>query len=242
MRRWVAAAIVAIVGCFVAFIVLRSGSASPVDIKGFAAAPQCAGGYQIENANVELRNERDEVVGAGSTSTDVLDRASGTLCMVSFVIAGVPESSFYEIRVGSHEGPTFSRERLEADGWVIDLSVGGAVLPSSEDHCLHAQELSQALFDTRTLNRDLPAWQRGLSSSMGALVGDAANLVREGSPDLASDITQSVAPLRALERLEPDFDIDDLNRAVAASNELMPDVVSDCVPAQSWTEVSYEET
>jgi hypothetical protein len=79
-------------------------------VTGTLVAPECGGGYDTEFANVTIRNERDEIIGAGNTSAGDLSVAG---CEVTFAIPVDSDATFYSIRIGTHGGPTYSREEME---------------------------------------------------------------------------------------------------------------------------------
>lgn len=90
-------------------------------ITGKLLAPECGGGYNVENAPVEVRNEKDELIGAGTTSSDV---GTGPACLVEFSVSDVPSASFYQITIGTHRGPSYSRSKMQALDWHLELSLG----------------------------------------------------------------------------------------------------------------------
>jgi hypothetical protein len=99
-------------------------SASPAPtsfhLTGTLSAPTCDGGYNIEYANIYVRNQSDELIGSGTTTGNT---SSGFGCEVSFGI-DVPRASFYTLRIGSHDGPAYSFEEMTANGWSLSLSLG----------------------------------------------------------------------------------------------------------------------
>jgi hypothetical protein len=116
---------VAIIG-LLGWLVLssRGGSAGPLaethDIKGSLVADECGGGYNIEGAAVDIRDEKDKLIGSATTS---FDSGSGTGCTVNFRIPDVPKASFYQITIGTHGGPSYSYSEMKAAGWSVDLSL-----------------------------------------------------------------------------------------------------------------------
>jgi hypothetical protein len=83
------------------------GHGSKHDLAGFAVAPECGGGYEIENANVELLNQANEIVGASTTSSDLLAGGGHDLCLTSFSISQVPNADLFKLRIGTHDGPIY---------------------------------------------------------------------------------------------------------------------------------------
>ena len=116
---------VAIIG-LLGWLVLtsRGGTAGPLaethDIKGSLAASECGGGYDIEGAAVEIRDEKDKLIGSATTSFDF---SSGTGCTVNFSVPDVPKASFYQITIGTHGGPSYSYSEMKAASWSVDLSL-----------------------------------------------------------------------------------------------------------------------
>ena len=90
-------------------------------IEGTLSAPDCGGGYDIEGAAVELRDEKDELIGATTTG---LDTTTGGDCRVEFTIEQVPKAKFYSVTIGSHDGPSYSFSEMEGLEWKLDLDLG----------------------------------------------------------------------------------------------------------------------
>jgi hypothetical protein len=104
-----------------------SGSSAPVapaslgnNMTGTLSADECGGGYDIANANVEVRDEADKIIGAGNTSGDM---GYGVGCKVEFTILDLPDADFYQITIGSHGGPTYTMDELDALNWNLELSL-----------------------------------------------------------------------------------------------------------------------
>jgi len=132
MPRWVwpIAAAIGVAGVAIALaIVVTSGdnpntSDEPPPPKTFQlvatlSAPECGGGYNIENAAVDIRDQNDKLIGAASTGID----EAGPGCKVSFAVA-VPKASFYQIKIGTHSGPSYSFDELQSMNFHVDLSLG----------------------------------------------------------------------------------------------------------------------
>lgn len=124
----VVAAVVVAVGVIAALTTRDDGSggggSSPAPtsfhITGTLSAPSCDEGYNIEYANIYVRNQSDELIGSGTTTGNT---SSGFDCEVSFDI-DVPRASFYTLKIGSHDGPAYSFEEMTANGWSLSLSLG----------------------------------------------------------------------------------------------------------------------
>lgn len=91
-------------------------------IEGTLTAPECGGGYDIEGAPVELRDEKDELIGATTTGMNEPDRGWPN-CVVAFTIEQVPRAKFYSLTIGTHDGPSYSYSEMGSFGWKIDLSL-----------------------------------------------------------------------------------------------------------------------
>ncbi|MBA3738743.1 MAG: hypothetical protein H0W97_09245 [Actinobacteria bacterium] len=98
-------------------------------LTGSVEAPECGGGYDLEFADVELRNASGEIIGSATTSEDKATDLPGNVsdddptCRVEFAIDDVPDSTFYELKIGSHDGPTYSADELEQQDWHVELSL-----------------------------------------------------------------------------------------------------------------------
>jgi hypothetical protein len=102
----------------------RGGTSGPLaekhDIKGSLEAPECGGGYDIEGAAVEVRDEKDKLIGAATTS---FDQSSDAGCRVTFTVADTPKASFYQVTIGTHGGPSYSYNEMKANDWTVSLSL-----------------------------------------------------------------------------------------------------------------------
>jgi hypothetical protein len=103
----------------------HANAAKPYTIHGSLTASECDGGYDIERANVLVRDGHNRVRGVGTTSLDVNDSANNfdKPCKVTFKI-GVPKLPFYQISIGSHGGPTYTFNEMVRHNWHITLSLG----------------------------------------------------------------------------------------------------------------------
>lgn len=113
----------------VAVLLLVSCGSDGQELKGSITAPECGGGYAITNANVTLRDGGNNVIGTTTTSDDVPTEGPGNVasdddaCHAEFTIADVPEADFYQITVGTHDGPSYSLAEIEAQSWTMELSL-----------------------------------------------------------------------------------------------------------------------
>lgn len=89
-------------------------------MKGTLAAPECGGGYDIEFVSVEVRDQNDKLIGSGTTG---VDETVGSGCEVSWEVE-VPKATFYQVTVGTHGGPSYSFDEMEAIDWNLDLTLG----------------------------------------------------------------------------------------------------------------------
>jgi len=88
---------------------------------GELTAPDCAGGYDIEGAQVTVRDEKNAVIGTATTSQDVSDTAAH--CTVYFR-DGLPKAKFYQVTIGTHGAPIYTFSQLTARHWRIFLVLG----------------------------------------------------------------------------------------------------------------------
>jgi hypothetical protein len=117
---------VAIIGLLLWLVLSnRGGPTGPLaekhDIRGTLTAPECGGGYEIENASVEVRDEDDKLIGSATTGSDI---GTGGDCKVEFTVADVPKASFYQVKIGTHGGPSYSYSEMKSRDWSFDLSLG----------------------------------------------------------------------------------------------------------------------
>src|SRR5687768_7712495 len=95
------------------FLMVACGS-SGQELNGSITAPECGGGYAITNADVTLRDGENNIIGTATTSDDVPQEGPGNVssdddaCHAEFTIGDVPEADFYQITVGTHDGPSYS--------------------------------------------------------------------------------------------------------------------------------------
>ncbi|MCX7620782.1 MAG: hypothetical protein N2037_08085 [Acidimicrobiales bacterium] len=59
-------------------------------------------------------------------------RSSPTVCQCTITVADVPDADFYRIKIGHPQPVEYSKTKLEADGWRIDLVLGD---PRSGQEC-----------------------------------------------------------------------------------------------------------
>jgi hypothetical protein len=100
---------------------VKPGKDGKYSLTGSITAPSCGGGHAIENAAVTIRNEKDEVVGATTTTTNV---ATSGPCKTNFSTT-VAKANFYQVKIGTHSGPTYSFDEMQQNGFILTLSLGG---------------------------------------------------------------------------------------------------------------------
>lgn len=91
-------------------------------LHGSLEAPECDGGYNIEEANVVVRDENNRIIGTSTTSDDV--SPDYNTCLVKFTVSNLPQVQYYQITIGTHGGPTWSFAQLVKDNWTEDLYLG----------------------------------------------------------------------------------------------------------------------
>jgi hypothetical protein len=231
-----AAVVLVAVGGFVATRALSHGA--KLDLTGYAAAPECGGGYEIENANVEVLNQANEIVGAATTTSDLLAGGGNALCLVSFSVSDVTEADFLKLRIGTHDGPVYQADQLEASGWTVDLTLGDAAIPVSENFCGDADALNTTLLDTATLNKHLFRWKAEIKTEVNALSDDAAYLARNGRIEDAGLIGGAMKSLRPIQGWYGyQVTAAKLNQVLTAVNDAMPELTPPC--ASRWQHVGY---
>jgi hypothetical protein len=90
------------------------------NLHGTLSASECGGGFDIEFASVDVRDQQDRLIGSTTTSAD--NTSGGAQCKVSFETK-VPKATFYQITIGSHGGPSYSFEEMQAMGFNVELSL-----------------------------------------------------------------------------------------------------------------------
>jgi hypothetical protein len=88
------------------FLVLRPKHHT---IDGSLSAPECGGGYEIVNANVEVRDQDNKLIGSTTTGFDDRDAAQ---CSVTFTV-DVPKADYYQIKIG-----TLTRWSRTTGSWI----------------------------------------------------------------------------------------------------------------------------
>lgn len=91
-------------------------------IHGTITAPKCAGGFNIENAAVEVRDQDNKLIGASQTGIN--ENLPGRKCKTAFQV-DVKKADFYQVNIGSHSGPSYPFAEMDAINWKLTLSLGG---------------------------------------------------------------------------------------------------------------------
>lgn len=91
-------------------------------IHGQLTAPVCDAGYDIEQANVVVRNQNNKVVGVATTSMN--RNASHPLadCKVVWTVH-VPKAQMYQMEIGSHGAPVYSFGQMQHHHWQVKLTL-----------------------------------------------------------------------------------------------------------------------
>jgi hypothetical protein len=82
------------------------------------------GGYSDIRAGaaVSIRDETDNIIGSIQLNEGEVFRIPGKVYGCKFFwTMEVEDADFYVFEIGNREGPTFSRDELEAAGWNLDL-------------------------------------------------------------------------------------------------------------------------
>jgi hypothetical protein len=90
-------------------------------LMGTLQAPVCGSGYNIEYANVIVRDENNTVIGNATTSANVNSADTSKPCVVQFVVPNLRKAERYQIRIGTHDGPTYTFDELQSRNWTIQL-------------------------------------------------------------------------------------------------------------------------
>ena len=101
-----------------------SAAADGSQLTGSSSAPQCDGGYAIEGAAVTVMDEHNTIIGSGTTGTADVGTANGRdVCVTRFTVQLTHRAQFYQVKVGTHGGPTWGYDELKARGFHVDLSL-----------------------------------------------------------------------------------------------------------------------
>lgn len=214
------------------------------EVSGVLAAPECGGGYAIDSSQVELRNEKNEIIGSAHTSENKIPMFEDLGCVVDFTVPDVPETKFYSIKIGGHEGPNYSLSQLRDDDWKMTLGLEDAATtfpaPGHDEMCEVAYEINDALNDTDYFNDDADQWYSDILDAATRLRMMGAGHAMKGRDDLATEIAEVTDPLLApLRRLATGILISNLSGKltdVVEPTNHVPDGELDC---NGWSEVSY---
>lgn len=215
-------------------------------ISGRLSAPECAGGYEIENAEVELRNETNEIIGTGDTSTNLVDMFPTIGCIVEFEINEVPDAKFYSLAIGTHEGPNYSIEELERERWRVNLTLDNTEAaypePSTDEFCSAAEELDQHLQDLDMFNDQQNEWLSLLDAQVTTLIGHGAGWALGGDRERAEALGEALSVLATFREDYNDAPLFTpaarlLNDAVEPANGEMFTLMKPC--DETWTNHAY---
>jgi len=84
---------------------------------GSISAPECGGGYAIDAATVIVRDDHGAIIGTATTRDAAMN---GDRCLANFGM-DLPKARFYQIRIGSHDGPVWSYDDLQGHDWAVFL-------------------------------------------------------------------------------------------------------------------------
>jgi len=103
---------------------VKEGSSAFTDYNSKPGADACLNEAKIHaGAEVLLLNEARTTIGKGVTVYSVPKYTADKHCQLDFVIPDVVPANFYSIRIGLHDGPTWSADEMDAMGWRVTLSL-----------------------------------------------------------------------------------------------------------------------
>lgn len=91
-----------------AAVLVGCGGGGGHTITGSILSKECHG--SVGNATVEIRNEADDLIGAGTTTAS---RVTDAGCRARFEINDVPDAKFYSFHIGTHGAPSYSKAEME---------------------------------------------------------------------------------------------------------------------------------
>jgi hypothetical protein len=78
-----------------------------------------------DGAQVVIRDAAGAIVGTATIAVaSDLTSTFDSICRYTFATT-VPDSAFYTVEIANRKGPTYQRVDLEANGWRVDLTLGG---------------------------------------------------------------------------------------------------------------------
>lgn len=89
-------------------------------LKGLITAPECKGSYNITNVSVEVRNQANTLIGTATTGDDISSQVG---CIAEFTVDLTEPANFYTVKVGTHDGPAYSKAELDTQDWSIALTL-----------------------------------------------------------------------------------------------------------------------
>ena len=215
-------------------------------LTGVVAAPECEGGFEIENAQLEVHSETDELIAKADTSENQLSMFEGADCVVQFDAGEVPEAKFYSLTIGAHDGPSYSKAELEDLNWELSLSLDDAETEyqaDGEETCDLISDLLETLNNTEQLSSDTRTWFGAIEDDTFGLRNNGAGFALDGRSDVAASIASAISKVDQIEDglrfAEGNRLLGYLRRGIAPMNENMPDVVEALDCDRSWFEVSY---
>lgn len=215
-------AMLALVGGLAACGSSDEGADSAPAMDGRLIAPECGGGYDLEDAQVTLRNESDEIIGTATTTSNRVAPLTAP-CVVDFSISEVPKAKFYTIKIGTHAGPAWSAKELASQDFDPELTLDDAevTIVNNADFCSAMAEVEDIFDNVDLLNDDPDAWTDRLQSYKADIHGYAAGILLN-EPD-------SEVALKAITAGDALDGVDGWERAKALNADLEPfnDAISD---------------
>jgi hypothetical protein len=78
-----------------------------------------------EGALVSVRDGDGSLLATGRLGVGKPSTGKHGQCTFPYDIPEVPDASFYAVGIADRGGPTYSRAEMDAQGWRLDLSIGG---------------------------------------------------------------------------------------------------------------------
>lgn len=216
-----------------------AGAEASTDMRGRLVAPECGGGYDVEQSQILLRNQDNKIIGAGNSSENLLGSMPG-VCVVSFKIPDVPDAEFYTIEVGTHSGPAWSRSDLEKQDFKPALTLGDAVLQTSTqpEFCAAMGDLNSLLADMRTLNNDPDEWDASVQTASDTSAGFARASFLSGDEESGQKIADYAAAFTGIQT-DSWYTVKAFNKAVDVLDAVVPGLDTQYECASGWQDHGF---